>query len=304
MNQEELYEKIERYLDGTLSGSVLAAFEKQLREDKHFAKEVELHRRLYQELGDTKKMELRGILNDLGKEVDLSDNLDVGKGKSNFGNWLVGLGGIVLVAGLGWILSRGGEERPEQKIAENNVETPVITDSTESDAPLVNEEKKEAPKKIASPRQESQKNIVSTPRSINNTPNPFFETILDSLENNRLYQFELDGQIEHLPQDRILLTIAGTLETAALKKTDRLTLKAYLNQKNVNFETKPYFTGPVEAELIEESNVIAFASKKKYAVRFSQTLTLEPGLYYYFIGKQDNFDPVYGGKFERGVKNN
>ena len=302
MNQEETYEKIERYIDGILAGSELVDFEKQLRENPQFAAEVELHRKLHREIGDTKKMQLRGILEDIGKDIEGSDKPDSGSGKSGLSNWLLGLGGLVVLVGLGWMFSRGEAEKKSEYLVDNNKPVPSIVDTALSEIETPPEEKQvelsrptEKPSIAKTPAKKLEK---PKPPAFNNDPIPTFEAILDRIEADKIYQFELEEQAEVLPQNRILLVVAGILETAALKKEDQLVLKGFLNKPSTTLESKPYFEGPVDKEELEKSNIVAFASKKKYALQYRQELSLEPGLYYFFIGKKNNFTPIYGGKFE------
>ena len=55
MEKEQLYNIIEAYLDGTLSGEELTAFEQRLKSEPDLAEEVELHRKLQNELGNAQK---------------------------------------------------------------------------------------------------------------------------------------------------------------------------------------------------------------------------------------------------------
>lgn len=65
MNKEELYDLIERYLDGVLPDAEHQAVERQMAIDADFRAEVELHRALHTSLGDAGNLRLRAALDNL-----------------------------------------------------------------------------------------------------------------------------------------------------------------------------------------------------------------------------------------------
>ena len=73
MEKAQLYELIEQYLEGNLSGEELEQFELRLQTEPELKEEVELHRKLQNELGDTQKRLLRSRLDVLRKEFTDSE---------------------------------------------------------------------------------------------------------------------------------------------------------------------------------------------------------------------------------------
>ena len=73
MEKEQLYNIIEAYLDGTLSGDELSAFEQRLKSEPDLADEVQLHRKLQNEFGDAQKRLLKSKLDTLREEFTQKD---------------------------------------------------------------------------------------------------------------------------------------------------------------------------------------------------------------------------------------
>lgn len=68
MNAAEKYDRIERYLDGTLDGEALLDFEKKLNTDSALKQELELHRQIAETLKGEKVHELRGVLKNVDQQ--------------------------------------------------------------------------------------------------------------------------------------------------------------------------------------------------------------------------------------------
>jgi hypothetical protein len=68
MENLDLNELIERYLDGSLPAEMQQEVETRLATDADFKAEVELHRQLQTELADPKKMQLRDLLQEVVQE--------------------------------------------------------------------------------------------------------------------------------------------------------------------------------------------------------------------------------------------
>ncbi len=66
INDEQTYDTITAYLNGELSGTALAAFEQQIKENAELAAEVRLHQEMATALSDKKAMKLRKELDSIG----------------------------------------------------------------------------------------------------------------------------------------------------------------------------------------------------------------------------------------------
>ncbi len=120
----EIYELIEQYLNGQLQGAALQSFEKRLKEDTEFAKEVAFQREMHNLLAETPENDLRKTLQMLGDQfVEPKEEEDKGwfwwlwpaTGETNVLDWLFGhparhlawVVPLLLIAGW-WQFNRNG----------------------------------------------------------------------------------------------------------------------------------------------------------------------------------------------------
>lgn len=68
----ELFDEIESYLNGELSSEATEAFEKRMAEDTALSREVALHKSVHEELGETKELQFRELLNRIGQDQQIS----------------------------------------------------------------------------------------------------------------------------------------------------------------------------------------------------------------------------------------
>lgn len=108
MNKQELYEKIEDYLKGRLSGEMLQSFEQAMADDPEFAEEVDFQRDLLGIVPPPDVVNLRNLMHEsyqeFQKDEQRSDNrswgVTFGKGRMY---WAAAAAFLVLVtAGIWW----------------------------------------------------------------------------------------------------------------------------------------------------------------------------------------------------------
>ena len=75
MNKEGLYETIEKYIAGTLSGTALVAFEERLQKDEALVKEVNLHRRLEKAILDKEVVAFEKLMKKTFKKASAEKQL-------------------------------------------------------------------------------------------------------------------------------------------------------------------------------------------------------------------------------------
>ncbi|HQU59800.1 MAG TPA: hypothetical protein PLU64_11415 [Saprospiraceae bacterium] len=121
MSTEQLYEKIEAYLDRAMGREELAAFEKELATDQELQRELALHRRLHQELGKAGKARLRKQLQEVAAEFPTEDPPKGG----TLGKWLLGMALAALIGVLAWWLVQraGGQENAPAPTAQQQDST-------------------------------------------------------------------------------------------------------------------------------------------------------------------------------------
>ncbi len=120
---QELFEKIEGYLNNTLSQDELTAFEKQMTESEALQQEVEKHRALHDALSDTDVLAFREKVIKIGKEIKAEEQQS-GSGFSKF--WKIAAVVLVLVSvgSLLWF-TMGSKDSPKELYAEYYKPFPV-----------------------------------------------------------------------------------------------------------------------------------------------------------------------------------
>ncbi|MEO6039361.1 MAG: hypothetical protein ABIQ93_13190, partial [Saprospiraceae bacterium] len=103
MQKQELFERIEAYLNRTLSPEELQAWEQRLVDEPDLRQSVELHRTLHQDY-DTGRLQLRANLREVMQEPLQPDPPMAAGGKLRWGIW-IGIVGLAIV--IGWIFWPG-----------------------------------------------------------------------------------------------------------------------------------------------------------------------------------------------------
>ncbi len=250
----DLQEQIDNYLNGSLTGTDLQAFETQLTNDQALAAEVAFQREVKEMLADTLENALRKNLEALNQQVVLP------KKKGNNWKWGVGLLPFLLV-GAWWLLQTPPSEVPPDNIfeeADDSISTVVPTGT---------------PPDTLGP-------VASAPPSelLAFEPNPALEALIEKNNENPSFQLTADNwQTE--------FEIATSNDSLPLQLTNRITsdlplLKADLhlhlyNNEETNFNRSTAIsTHPLNLQQ---------ANPTTYLFNFQQTYLLTPGRYYVVI---------------------
>lgn len=316
MSREELYDQIEAYLDGSLEGTSLEAFEKRLKEEPALQKEIMLHSRLHRELGDTAKRQVRERLAQLseGYAKDLLSGAKPGGQVVAIGirRWLAVAASILLLAGAAWWIYRQANrpaevivtpfpedslrltpqpETPETELVEQTQpEQPARTEGI----PQIQKEKPGVPAPESRPPVE-QLAVVDTSTFV---PDPVAERLLAAGPGQTPeYTFDLDTRVLSSQQGEwTRLNIDGTLLTAFSPDETPLALSVYTNAPGAISGGSPVIRQTLDFRLVEEG-VLAFAVRKKYELRYRLSQKLPKGLYYYRITPEKEEKILYVGKF-------
>lgn len=312
MNEPSTYERIEAYLAGSLTGTALDSFEKELNINPQLAKEVELHRKLQEELGDPIKRQLRGILEDIKKEEragDTTTNIRQLRPKMRWQRRLaIAASFLLLAAAIGYFMLK------------NPVETPPIVDETpppqqsidpiektpESPLPDPVKETPNAPSNIANndapkdkptvekPPQKEEQSPIKKPAfdpfqpnaELENlmavAPNSPFEFAIDFPEKNQVLTLRSDGKVQ--------MGLLGTLFTSDFPKEEGFYLQLFDNQTNSLANEQPIFETRLSFEKEENPSELAYADEERgiYYVDFRERIEAKPGLYYWMIKLKNN----------------
>ena len=327
MQKEELYDKIEKYLAGELSGNELSSFEQLLEKDNSLKAELELHRKLSKELGNPKKNLLNDQLFNLREEFTIKEESVKTETPIRSINWKRNLSiaaTFLLLASAFWYFLN--KENPTEEIF---AEDPIIkVDPIDSviDKEAINPERfveqepKEDPKinetPLATPQEEIREEIVQQepkeeipkidPKPVYNFDNNAdFEGMIAANASEKAFKFNVeiptasatlaskDGQTP--------VQIGGLLTAPELQEGEQMLAHFFKNtSKTLDPENA---IGKLDLRLKkeeEDEDVFAFAGKVNYFFNAFKIINVEPGLYYYTISKKGGEQEgiKYTGKFK------
>ncbi len=308
MEKEQFYNMIEQYLDGSLSGEALEAFEQRLQTEPDFVEEVALHRKLQEELGNAQKRQLRSKLDALRKDFTQKEETKVVPIDSNQ-KWkiMVSVAASFLVLSLAfWYFVLRGPEKP--KIVDD---TPPV--NNEDPTPQKEDQIKEIedPTRLVEDKTDPEKKTdpVETPPPPENLlanfePNPELEDLIAQNGTVGDFEFSIEKPEKNkafvLTDNKIEIQFSGMLSTSAIENENNLEVAIYNNDPQ-NFKSKKRiakFQIPLEKDTSEDDEGIAFIEKDVYYFDLQKTLTLDPGLYYYLIQQKGNSTTLFTGRFE------
>lgn len=300
MEKEQLYQTIEAFLEGALTGEELTAFEREMATDETLAKEVALHRSLQHQLGDPAKMDLRATLDEIGRDFSASDlhtdeppeDPDTPTTGSAGGVpfWVWGLVFFLVIGGgVSWYLLTMEDDTVSALPPQNNetvAETPAEEEEEPENTPIETAAPAEETPSTATPQNETP--VAAT------SPEPYstnreLELQISDEPASRRYEFT-EGSMAYTEG---YITFSGKLLTARLVEEG-----FYLN-----LYTNAYPEGRVLREKmtfteVKENVPQAFAGKKEYIAAYSGETDLQPALYYGVITTGDSSIALWVGKVE------
>jgi len=308
MKGEQLYEKIEAYLNGDLSAADHKVFEDELANDAALQKEVELHRRLDNELSKPNKKLLRDNLKvisarqtiDLTKEA-VPKNIETSK-PATF-KWLPILLIALALLGGAYFLTRSTVDKaevkplPPQQELESPTQTPQEqTPPLEQPAPTSNGRKLHQAnnENIEKPELESEVPLIASVDPADFENNPYLDNQIGNTVRGESYNVVMD---ESATAEKIRLTdgvaqlrLKGALKSdGELAKEASFVLMIYTNKKEDYLEDRAILNVPINLQPLNND---------AFPFQFNANLRITPGLYYYLIAEKDNDEPLHVGKFE------
>ena len=308
---EELYDKIQRYLDQEMSVEEAQAFEGAMAKDEALAREVALNQEMKAMLGESPENELLKNLEMLSSEVE--DIPPYSSGTS----WRSLLWFIPVLLIIGWLVFSPSDNNTSQ---ESKVEPPIEEPAT---APVIEEVPVESPskeepqelereqtKEIITPApSDKQKKVPPSPpidkkpkksqpiAAADFEPNPSLDFLIaNNVRNNEItltiHQKQSNVELKN-NGDKTAFKIAGQFESITDLSDKDFKLHMFSNKKADFDNFEPFSTSDLTLQP-DTDNI--------YKVANSQSLDLKPGLYYYLIEDYGTEKIYYVEKFEVRLK--
>jgi len=303
MKNEELYTYIENYLAGELDEQARAEFEQRRLDDPEFAAEVALHQRLQKEFQDSKKLELRGILDDLsnefsGAEHSGSDETPPASGSGKFWTWIIlGLALVLAIFNLWYFTGTDDSSNLSETTPAQEEQTEVVDTPATTEAPTASEPEPTPPATEA---------IPPTAEAPTLRINPALEALIGQSSSTDEYEFQVDTPTSDATftteNGQISFQLSGIMLTSEFPENDRFLVQIYSNDPAAFEQKQPESQFPLRFPEQEEDEDIEFAFGEKEEFPFTLPvetleLPLTPGLYYYTIVQESTGNIWYTGKF-------
>ena len=312
---EELYDKIQRYLDQEMSVEEAQAFEEAMAKDGALAREVALNQEMNAMLGESPENELLKNLEMLSSEVE---DTPPASGSS----WRPLLWFIPVLLIIGWLVFSPSDNNTSQESkAEPAIEEPTTAPAIEevpAESPSEKEPQETEGKEVE--REETKKIITPTPSdkqeklppslpidekpkksqpiaAADFEPNPSLDFLIaNNVRNNEItltiQQKQSNVELNN-NGDKTAFKIAGQFESATNLSDKDFKLHLFSNKKADFDNFEPFST--FDLTLLPDTDNI-------YKIANSQSLDLKPGLYYYLIEDYGTEKIYYVEKFEVRLK--
>lgn len=293
---EELYNKIEDYLAGTLPAPDSKAFEQALQKDTKLAAEVNLHRQLHATFSDPKEIALRQSLKEISADFTGEPSGPTSNKPFYQRIWFyIGLLAALLVI---YLVSRNPDSKAigidDGPAPDSMIQEPLQDADTLSgeDTPISQETKEE--EQISAPT------IPADPPVATRDPfasNATLEALLKPEVWSFRYDFALNANVIELDQGSNIV-IDGELVAPKLDG-EQFTIVIFDNQSQ-NYPSSPMLRQILTPRETADESAIAFGAKKKYAILLDEIIEdLAPGLYYYQVYMESEPEPLYTGSFRK-----
>lgn len=294
MNKEELYDLIERYLDGVLSDAEREAVERRMANEADFRAEVELHRALHTSLSDADNFRLRNALDDLLRDPPPTDDTtNQGSASSTLLRWPQLVSIVVLIAVAGWFMWQWLS--PDNKSLSSPIPQPP-QDQT-SDTTSTPEQKLPLDTPSSQPVRPKPNKPIAMADPADFKPNPVLEARIGDMVRGNGIGFELTspaaGASFQLRNGRIALPIRGTVTGGGIPADQPLELLIYPNRPEAWDDKQPIATFSLP---------LTPYAPDSYQTEFRPMLRTRPGLYYLIVGQRrlpgdDGHIVLWVGKF-------
>lgn len=285
---EEIYRKIQRYLDGQLGPEERAAFEREMEANAELAEEVSLNREMKIFLADTPENKLRKNLKILSQQ-EVEPQKVISK---KYWWWLLFIPVLSLV--IWWGVNRYQEKSDMEEVVQDENTSDALFDTESDTIPLIEEvgpkepdqeleerptqQPDSVPKKQTPSENAIQKTEDKGPIAANFDPLPALEFLIDNQVRSDDFQW-----MDTRPQEDVSLPSPN--ESFNFRFTGSIISEEDLSEKD--FQLLLFSNSPEAYEAFDPlfTFPLAFSATdgNTYQINFQRSLTLPSGLYYYFI---------------------
>ena len=289
MENENVLELIDGFLDGTLPETRLREVEQRLSQDAAFRQQVQLQRELREAYSNPGRWRLRSVMADIMEEEPQPPEQPPAIKNGHWWKWIALLV-IIVAAGFGiwqWRQPDTTATPPvqeEQKAAEQPA-PPIAQEEPEEPKLPAEEPKQPAADQPAAPPRDNAPIAVIDPAvfDINGTR----ETKLQGMRAVQGMELTLSAPAENAnfisgPDKQVTLPFKGTLSDTDNAETVSVLLLLYDNKNR-----RPVKEIPI---------VLQQEKENKFLLDTNNKMALKPGLYYFMVETEDG-DPLAGGKF-------
>ncbi len=316
--KEELYNKIENYINGQLAGQDLIEFDKLMKSDVEFAEEVRLHRSLQESMADPEKRKLRDsldLMREEFKDAKAEEDKVVTIGNSRQQRiWWMAAASVVLLGLTWWFMLRKPDipnemvKDPEieetQEAIDNKIDEPDINTtipSPENNGDIV----KEDPPKSSVPDDEPKTNIDPvlgdpTPPSPSIdyfAANSDIASVISNIKEQRTHKFNLQIPATNeritTTNGTVALYFKGELISFDYPENEKFSLTIFDNQSDSYQNNKPVYQ--TDMDFVKVEGPIGFGGEEDFTFIVDQPVKMKEGLYYYLIRLSE--ETLIGGTF-------
>jgi hypothetical protein len=293
---EKKHEKIQMYLDDSMSAADRTAFEQDMQQDQELAEEVAINRDMQEMLGNSDENQLLENL----KRISDDENFRVKKRNNNWKYWLLLLPIVLILGGL-WYGSRDmtTSEVEQQDIVVpqeevQNLPEPKTTEKNQAIQPEPTE-KVIAPIKTSPPKKKTpQKEVINEPiAAADYTPNPSMDFLIANNTREASLVFEVQKKQPkrkiNAKDQAVLFEVAATLSTEENIDSKDFKLHLFSNKKEDFENFEPLSTFDLNWQPDGENS---------YRIDLKEQINIRPGLYYYLIEDFNTEKIYYVEKFE------
>jgi hypothetical protein len=312
MTKEQIYDQIERYINGELVGEELDSFLKKQEIDPEFANEVKLHRNLQSAIADTKKEALKESLSELRSNLSNKGNIR----RIHKYRLLASAAAFIALLLAVWFLFLRNPVSTELMDDSRMViedETPAAIPAEDSLIQIQKDPSSIAEQQLPQNENESNPEVIKENSDIKDIlpqeedysdrfiANTDLENIIQNNPNTELYKFTVESlksnQVVERKNGSSELRIAGMLQTAETILDKKLIVQFFDNTGSSISGTDAVFSGQLNLEAAEEG-IFGLAGEPIYYFDNSMRFTAFPGIHYYVIRFENDGTILSADKFK------
>ena len=292
MTKEQIYEYIEKFINGELTGPELNEFRQKMDTDPDFAQEVELHKNVHSALSNAEKQNLANTLKELNSKYSQRPAI---RRSINF-RVVASIAAVFLLLISFWMFFL-------KDSTDSGINDQLITDGTD--------DPQEIPIDESNNEMNDSKNIAQDPKSPSddssdsaqeeNKPtfedNPMFESMIANNGSNESYEINLEPtKLKSSGNDSapsINLDISGMLKTSNEVLAENVQIQIFSNSIQSLENEKPAFYSDLSLQKEDDDGIAGFGNVDSYSFSQNEQYSLDKGVYYIVIRKGDEGEVLH-----------